>query len=322
VAPAPQAEVVTVEVLGFAAMPPGLPLERAHREALLDARRNAVVQAHVSVQADAQVENMRLKGGLVRAHAAGYVESMNVLEAGVVPESGPPTYRVRVRAAVRPLADGVGAAYPPDTAETWRPVVTVSVVSGADEAPQAALQSALQETLSRCGLTVVPPGPERPALSVRVKVMLAGDGPAVSRVSWSVGAGETAEGSAVPVATGDWTLNEPAGPDSAWWARLGVAVAQDSLRLWSAARDTEAVFPGTDPELVRRIEEAFSRLPATQVKRGPSDKDITVKIALAGDPRGALAPLLDRAGLSGRVRVVQASLTRLVYEVPPAEEAP
>ncbi|MHC5034197.1 MAG: hypothetical protein ACYTFZ_04095 [Planctomycetota bacterium] len=98
-----RSECVTVEAVGFAAMTRGTSLKDAHREALLDARRNAVLQAHVAVEATVRVEGMQLAEKRVSARLAGYVEKLEVLEAGVVQGSEPHVYRVRTRAVVCPL---------------------------------------------------------------------------------------------------------------------------------------------------------------------------------------------------------------------------
>jgi hypothetical protein len=96
-------------------MAPGVGLQDAHREALLDARRNAVLQAHVAVEATVRVEGMQLAEKRVSARLAGYVEKLEVLEAGVVQGSEPRVYRVRTRAVVCSLSLPVDAPSADDT---------------------------------------------------------------------------------------------------------------------------------------------------------------------------------------------------------------
>jgi hypothetical protein len=100
---AAQGQPVKVEALGFAVLRSGSDLQTAHREALSDARANAVAQAHVFVESEVRLENMRLKGSTSRSHSRGYVQQMRVLESGIVPGTDPPLYRVRVEATVLPL---------------------------------------------------------------------------------------------------------------------------------------------------------------------------------------------------------------------------
>jgi len=104
---------VVVEALGFCALDAGKTTAEAHREALLDARRNAVIQAHVFLRVETRVENMQLRERILYSRATGYVEEIHVWEAGVMPDTDPPVYRVRVRAVVR-------RTEAPEAAESYR----------------------------------------------------------------------------------------------------------------------------------------------------------------------------------------------------------
>ena len=77
---------VTVEAVGFASMDVGKPREEVHREALLNAVGNAVLQAHVLVDAEVRVKDFEFAEQKVRTRAAGYVERLDVLEAGLLPQ--------------------------------------------------------------------------------------------------------------------------------------------------------------------------------------------------------------------------------------------
>lgn len=108
------AGAVTVEAVGFSALDEGKPLSQAHREALLDARRNALLQAHVTLVAETRVRNMRLEEMTVQSRASGRLIRMEVLEAGAVDGAAPPLYRVRVRAVIRPLEPATAGQAEPD----------------------------------------------------------------------------------------------------------------------------------------------------------------------------------------------------------------
>ncbi len=154
-APPAPAQAVTVEAEGLAPMPAGRPLADVRREALLDARRNAVTQAHVAIETQDLVEGKRLKQSLVRARASGYVERMEVREEGPLEGADPPLYRVRVRATVLPAGDPAGLAQV--RRDPYRPVVALALSGGAPGLDVDGVRATLLDSFHRCGVAVQEP---------------------------------------------------------------------------------------------------------------------------------------------------------------------
>jgi len=318
-------EAVAVEVLGFAIMDEGKELDQAHGEAILDARRNALAQAHVLVQRETHLKDMRLHETLERTRSTGYVERMNVLEAGVIEDTDPPVYRVRARAVVRAVPAFTPAGQPDyGNTDQWRPVVALKLTS--DLAPEAeeAFRSSLAAALGRCGVAVVEPKAPCPALVTEVQLTAdAGDDHKATRAEWqtALDAADEADPSlgGRPV-KGLWQSAEGAEPLSASWERLGVLMAQDALRLWAAPRRTSIVVTGCTDDEIAALTQALGTKAAVRMEPCEGSVRLVAEVALAGDPVKALQPRLAEAGLDGKLKPVSLELTRLAFELGPTED--
>jgi hypothetical protein len=320
----PAHPAVTVEVIGLATVEPDTPPEETHRAALLDAQRNALLQAHAALHAETAVEGMRLEQARIRSHAVGYIEQMQVQEAGLVPGSDPPLYRVRARALVWPLRSLAEGVFPPGAGVGLsEPAVALVVRAIPSAGGEEGVRAALGDALKRCGIAVTGEGGQRAALSLEVTVRTGADaGEAWTRVSWDLGFGipDSAGGTAAVPATGHWLLTGKLATGSVWWERVAVTIAQDALRLWSLPRRTRLEFRGADEDLVRRLEEAFARVPGARAATADEGSVLVVGLSLAGDPLRAVEGLLAQAGLAGRARPVVVSLSSLVFEFAPRAE--
>jgi hypothetical protein len=75
----------------------------SHREALTDALKNAVLQAHVQIDTCATVNNMQIQQQTTHSKSMGYVKSSRVLDA-VLLSGDPQIYRIRIQALVLPFS--------------------------------------------------------------------------------------------------------------------------------------------------------------------------------------------------------------------------
>lgn len=316
---------VAVEALGFALMGPGVTQGEAHAAALADARRNALVQAHARLEAETVVARMRVAAELVRVSSAGYVQEMHVLEAGVMQDTDPPVYRVRVRALVHPLDEtraGAGA-----TVEAQlTPVIALEVA--APDGPD--LYGALAEELTRCGMRVVESAEGEPAIVARVAVLETVDlgGPGFAwwqaglkdeaesalKVRWLLLVGPAAADALAAPASGQCLLPADAAVLPRALPHLSVTMAQSALRLWVSRRTTRVRFIGATEADARALK-AVARdlaLPPSDVPEPPAE-GMLLHLRVAGNPLVAVESVLDRAGLKDRFVASEVSLTDLTY---------
>lgn len=315
------AQAITVEALGFATFEQGKPIEEVHREALLDARRNALLQAQVVVESETLVRDLRLQETLVRSRTAGYVEEMHVLEAGRMSGPDASIYRVRLRAVIRSLpAFAAGLAGP----DRWRPALVLRARSNLSPDEHSAVLSSLAEGLRRCGILIARPEDEGAALVAELLIAAAS---AAERewlkVEWRIRPDKTGPipKGTTPVAQGHWRITERPRPDSAWWQRVAAAIAQDAIRLWSTPRQTVVRVLGTDERQAEKIARAFGRAAGSRVERPEDSSQVVVILSIAGDPLARLGRLLAEAGLSEKAVPVEVSLTRVTYKLVPAADA-
>lgn len=314
---------VVVEADGFAPMTPGKALDAAHREALLDARRNALIQAHVTVEADANVADMRLTETVVRSRAAGYVQKMDILESGLVPGFAPPSYRVRVRAVVQPLPPFAGLPPQGVGADRWQPALMLRMTSDLPPEKEALLGSELAQALRRCGIALVQPEQGRPALSGSISVSAArSEGNAGTKVSYEIGIRLArpegpGEQEALPSAGGQWLAAETVTLQGEWWQRVAVAMAQDATRLWAMPRPTVIRFLGLDDAAAKRMSAALASVPGSRWERAADYSEVQITLTIGGDPLSAIEPLIRSAEVSVTLDPAQTSLTRLTYKALP-----
>ncbi|MDP6438522.1 MAG: hypothetical protein QGH74_02710 [Candidatus Brocadiia bacterium] len=317
--PAPQ--TVAVEAIGLATMKGGETVEQAHREALLDARRNALVQAHIVLDAQTRLRNMRIEERLVRSQATGYVEQMHVREAGIVPDSDPPVYRVKVMAMVRPL-EGFSLHPAHSGPDQWQPVVELALTSDLPPEAERDFSASLEKALRRCGIVVVPAGPLRAGLVLEVRLLRAvGARDQTDRVDWEMGYGEAPGAKAAktpgPV-SGRWHTSEAIVASSESWERLAALWGQDAVRLWARPRSTTVVFLDAREADIVALSRAFGPAASVHVRKETDSPKLVAELPLAGDPVQALQPVLREAGLAGRGEPVLADMTYLVLRLSPA----
>lgn len=311
---------VVVEAVGLAPMPLGSAIPDVRRDALLDARRNAVIQAHVIVQEQDRVQGMRLEESLVRSQALGYVEQMEVWEEGPVAGSEPPVYRVRVRARVRPLETfSVQAALGQNRRDAWQPALALSIEGNAAAQDRDRARTTLLDALHRCGIVVQ----ERsgPALALRVSVTADPKAGHFVVADWELSAGTDASGPGGPapagVYVGHWQVDtEGDGADS--WRRMGLMIAQDAVRLWNTPRWTTVRFLKPTEAQAQALVHSLGQATDARVTSAEDRSTLTVELPIAGDPVVAVDAFVRQAGLSRDVELDESSLTQLTYRCLPA----
>ncbi len=225
---------VVVEVFGYAAPAPNQPVSSIHREALEDALKNAVLQAHASLDVQVRVDGMRLNERQLRSRSTGSVEHSRVIDAGFMPNTDPPVYRVRMEVGVRPLPPSPAATPLSVPMDRQNPMVALSVQSKHGTLHEKSFRKALAASLQECGIRVVEAEKEPTALVANVRLT----GPTnlvVSELRWELRR-ETLSGSAEPYKTdvlrGEWLIPGTQPFSSLELDKLGVMMAQDALRLW------------------------------------------------------------------------------------------
>ncbi|MCD6415725.1 MAG: hypothetical protein J7M08_03380 [Planctomycetes bacterium] len=322
-------EKVTVMAVGFAPYDPGREVAEMHREALRDARKNALLQAYVLVRASARVENMTFKETRVRAHTAGYLEQMHVLEEGVVRGAGPPVYRVSVEATVLPLAKGRGivADLALNRAIPWAPVVALHLQGHMPDDYAKEAKTALSDALARMGVAVSDGDRPSPALDVWIHVTLhQEDGDSFTQVSWEMGVGAVSgppgRRNAPLWFRGQWRYSGQGSPPWDWWQGLAVGVAQDVMQLWALPRWTDISFQAPDKALRERLAQLFKTAAGAGVEYREKESVLLVGMPLTGDPLSAVQAALRSQALNERVELVDASLSRLQYRCLPGKLPP
>ncbi len=316
----PGAEVespVVVEVWGQAAVADGTPVAEAHRAAVLDAMHGAVLQCHALVEAESSVVNMALDGDRVRVRSVGYVESLEVLEAGPAPDEGRAVYRVRARATVRMLeAPGLAEALGANRPDAWAPVVQLDVVDDLPGGTQEGLRERLAGWLERCGVEVRAAGDICAALPVRVTLATVEDESGVLTVArWSVGGVAEVAGAEhrVPEASGQWSYRGSVTPPEDWWGSLAVHLAADVLRTWAVPRPTRVRFAGIGPELASPVRGAFATARDVRFTSDPTSSDLVVELPLSGNPAAFVAAALGTTGCADRLELAEGGFCELTY---------
>ncbi len=214
---------VVVEVFGYAAPDKDQPVAAVHREATEDALKNAVLQAHISLDVKVQTDGMRLKERQLRLRSEGSVEHSRVIEAGFMPNSDPPIYRVHMEVSVLPLSSV--------PATTPLPAQVALIITSTHGKP---FQEALSASLQKSGIQVVEAENEPAALIA--KVMLTGStNQVVSELRWEMRR-ETLFSSTEPyeatVLRGEWLMPDGHPFSSLEMDKLAAMIAQDALHLW------------------------------------------------------------------------------------------
>lgn len=309
-------DYVEVDVTGSAPFPQEVSAERARRAALADARRNALLRAHVLVERKAEVENLQLEREQILERSAAYIQRLEVIEAGPVGVGGRRLYQVRARAMLRPLstfsaAEGLVLSRP----DAWQPVVALAVQTEGDPQLADRARAVLNETLHGCGVRVAEPGGQEPALELTVAARQESTehGQAVM-VEWEAGFGMEADedrpGRPV-LLRGTWRASGRDEPEEAWWQSLGAVIAQDVYRLWATPRWTTVRFENADEELAEHLARLMNRPGGARVR--VEEKEVVAGFPLTGNPLSAVRSMLEHEGLSGRAELRDATLTELTF---------
>jgi len=322
----PNPRPVVVEALGFAAVDEaGMTMAQAHREALLDAQRNAMMQAHVFLRTETVVKNMRVQETRLYSCARGYIEKIHVWEAGIMPDTNPPVYRVRIRAVIG-IRDQAEAEEPLYVAQDnqWQPLLELRVSSNLPRERQESIRFTLAQAMRNCGIRIAQAHSKRPRLVAEVTVsggLASQDKP--FKVKWQMGFGEAAlaaNSEADNPAKGQWLVVAPGFPTARGWEKLGITLAQEAIRLWAKPRPTLVTFQAAEQEQAQTLVEAFGKSAEVQADKGQTSSTVLVHLMAAGDPLHFIQPALEDAGLADEVELVQCSLTRLTFRFSPADE--
>lgn len=314
-------DAVVVLAAGIVTMEAGLTVEEAHHRALADARRNALNQAVVDLEAERAVVDRRLAESIVRVHAMGRVRQLNVEEAGLVEGADPPVYRVLVRALVapRPAAPGLTGA----PAACWVPRLALAVSTSEEGAVGGARLDALKRGLAACGVHVVPASSSLPHLIAEVTVAAhSAGGNDWTRIGWLVAdpADPSLEAAIAPV-SGVWQIAGQVAPDSPEWGRLSVRLAQDSLRAWMLPREASLQLIGMAKEDAEAMVQVLRRSASSRIERALDDATVEAELSVGGCPVAFCDALLQKAGIAGKYVAREASLTGVLYAPAVPEQA-
>ncbi len=311
---------VAVEALGYATLEDGETLQEVHRKALKDASVNAVVQAKVSVDVNVKVDGMQLSEKGVRTRGTGFIDELVVQEAGLIPYTDPPVYRVRVRAMVKPLP-----TFPP-TAEryfevdrnAWQPVIALTVESDTSPERREGYIAAISRALRTSGIEVLHGPQQEPALSTTVVIGFGEqDDEKWMTVNWEMSLGEPVDPMdrwGNPSVRGNWLLEDGASPSGEWWQRLGVMMAQDSMRLWNAPRPVRITFEGMNDDQLTRLGAAMGRQGEISIERAHEEPSIhMVTMPIAGNSQDGVNTLLRQANLLEDLERVHATMSEIRY---------
>lgn len=309
---------VAVEAIGYGTLEPGETLQEVHRKALNDARVNAVVQAKVSVDVNVKVEDMQLKEKGVRTRGMGYIDNMEVQEAGLIPYTDPPVYRVRVRALVKPMPSfPVTAIAGSSNSDKWRPVLALSVKSDLSEEQQKAYRMSVASALRACGIDVITSEKGTPALETVVRIKKGEEGGEEwLAVDWEMDFGEPLDPMDMwgnPGLRGNWLLSGGSSPSSEWWQRLGVMMAQDSVRLWAAPHPVRITVEDATDEQITRLSAALGEGARISVLEERDPVMHVVVMPMAGNPLVTVEDVLRRADLTAALELTHASMAEIAF---------
>jgi len=310
---------VAVDAIGYATLETGETLQEVHRKALNDAQLNAIVQAKVSVDVSVKVEDLQLKEKGVRTRGRGYIDTMEVQEAGLMPYTDPAVYRVRIRALVAPLpsfpATTLQAA--DTTRDAWKPIVALRIQSDLSAEVIQAYRASIAASLRACGVEVVASPDQAPALDTLVSIQKGEEGGEEwLTVDWEMSFGEPVDPMDMwgnPSLRGNWLLSGGSSPSSEWWQRLGVMMAQDSVRLWSAPHPVRITIHGAVPEQLARLSATLG--PDARIIALPEDNPVmhVVNLPLAGNPLDAVQTMLRNARLLEEWERTSATMAEIQY---------
>ncbi len=310
-------EAVEVTAVGVADAAPGVATSELHRRALSDARRNAVEQAHVEVESVAGVNDLRMASSRVRARTAGYVESMDILEAGRVVGADSSLYKVRVRARVRPMDTMARhGAFALNRLDSWAPRVRLEFSDDCRVDLREEVRARIAKGLLLAGVRPVGAGEFAMPVALRVE----GELDATVRVDWSIDASSDADVAGPGRHTGSWQIMGEGGPDVHWWEGLSLAIARDAYTVWAAPRITTIRFEGPSEEQSRSIAGILSRAVGARV-RSRGEEALEVTLPLTGDPRAFVEAALSQAAPGAEPTLTEAAFTRIVYVFQQAEDS-
>lgn len=307
----PDDEAVTVRVEGFAPLRERAPIKSVRRQAVRDARRNAVMQAQVLLSTETRVDNGRLRGSHAYTRALGYIERMELIEAGRVPGSEPPLYRVTARATVRPtkrysVAEALGWGRP----APWEPMAVLDAGGDLDEEARNAIAGALKRT----GVLLTEQGGESPALIVRLRATSSeAEGEHSVAVEWTVFPRGEESNEETERFRGQWRGRAATAPPARWWNALGTVVAQDVIRAWVAPRPTVLRFAGLMENQKATLAVLAREGRAQGVAVEEVEEGLVLRLTVSGDPVTVAEMLVERAELGEALALSSARLGEVVY---------
>jgi len=309
---------VVVEAEGFASPNEGLAHSKLHRSALRDARRNAVVQAHVVLETDTYIKGRQLKDCTQHFRSAGYIEWMQLLEAGLVPGASPPVYRVRIKACVYPLHSLKRETPFGRVGVRSGPAVVLMVSSNLSEKDYLAIRSSLEKSLRRCGLDIITSRKDK--FGAVLEVNISGDTPENPQsivISWKIGDEKHKskqkfdEPDSFPC--GRIHCADYPSQRSELWQKAGLEIVQDVYQTWVTPRPTHFVFRSISPEHLHDIATAFGQDAEIRKEKGEDGLDLDVNVSVAGNSLDVANSVLRATGLRRQFEVSQLSFTRIVF---------
>ena len=309
---------VVVEAEGFAVPNEGLAHSVVHRNALRDARKNAVVQAHVIINTDTYIKGFKIENDIRHFRSAGYVEWMQILEAGLIPEASPPIYRVRVKACVYPMQRLERETPFGPSIVSSAPSVVLKISSNLSENSYHTVQPLLEKNLGRCGLNIIPSG--NAEFAVVLDVNIAGEpseDPQSIVISWMVGdkKRESEQNFVEPASfpCGRIHCTDYLSQTNEIWQRSGLEIAQDVFQTWITPRQTHFVFKSIHMEALDKIAAEFGPDAETRKEKDQNGLEMNIIVPAAGNSLYLANSVLKVVGQEHQFEADQISFRQLVF---------
>ena len=305
---------VVVEAEGFAVPNEGLAHPIMHRSALRDARRNAIVQAHVIINTNTYIKGGKVENDIRHFRSAGYVEWMQIMEAGLIPRASPPIYRVRVKACVYPMQrlereTLFGSLIVPST-----PSVVLKVSSNLSENRYHTIRPLLATSLSRCGLNILPSGNSEFAVELEVNI----DGeppedPLNIVITWKVGDSKQKFDEPTSFPYGQIQCADYPSQTNKIWQMAGLEIAQDVFQTWITPRKTHFVFKSIHMEALDKIAAEFGPDAETRKEKDQNGLEMNIIVPAAGNSLYLANSVLKVVGQEHQFEADQISFRQLVF---------
>jgi hypothetical protein len=168
---------VTVEAIGQSIADTDKSVDMQHKEAVLDALNNAVLQANPTINSRRTLKDITVQTHDIYIHTLGFAELNQILNFGLKTNSTPDTYVVRIKATVweqpSPFLRSIIAETSPPSQ------ITVTLYSSLEAESKKALNASITEALNSRGIPANSVDPESEEFTLKTTVLEQDDPPAL-----------------------------------------------------------------------------------------------------------------------------------------------